>query len=303
MPEKKIHTDNPLLGMMAGLAAFFMFAVMQTFAKLLSETHHVVEVAFYRNLIGIIPFLIIIFAMNKRDILKVHSRPKTIILRSTLGLLSLTITFAAFAAMPMADATAFLFTSSLFIPILGIIFLDEKVGLPRWSAILIGFVGVLVMLSPSGNVNMTGVALALCAAMMHAILQVILRSLGKTEKPETVTFYFFFIGLIVSIFPLFFVFTPPTWEEAPYIIGVGLSGVIAQFLISTAYKNAPAAIVTVFNYSGIIWATIIGWMIWDDWPAITIFIGGSIVIASNVFIIWRESRLGKVTGDRVRAKF
>ena len=97
--------------------------------------------------------------------------------------------------------------------------------------------------------------------------------------------------------------TIPTWEDAPLFLAVGLSGAMAQYFLSIAFANAPAAVVTVFNYSGIIWATLFGWFIWSDWPATTIWIGGSIVIASNIFMVWRESKLGKVKGDQVRAKF
>ena len=151
--------------------------------------------------------------------------------------------------------------------------------------------------------NYIGISLALCAATMHAVLQTILRYLGKTEKPETITFYFVSIGTVIAGFLMFFVdVNLPTLNEIPLFLGVGLSGLMAQYLLSMAFGNAPAAVVTVFNYSGIIWATIFGWMIWNDWPAQTIWIGGGIVIASNIFIIWRESRKGKVTGDRVRAK-
>ncbi|HPF79181.1 MAG TPA: DMT family transporter [Alphaproteobacteria bacterium] len=294
--------DNIIKGMIAGMGAFFMLAVMNVFAKMLSETHHVIEIAFYRNLIATIPFLIWIFIFGRLDILKINSKPLAIGARSVIGTVSLVTTFAAFAAMPMADTTAFLFTSSLFIPILGIIFLKEKVGPYRWAAVIIGFVGVMIMLSPSGDINSKGIILALSAAFMHASLQTILRHLGKFEKPETVTFYFVLIGTIVAALPLPFVATPPTLHEIPLLFAVGLTGALAQFLLSIAFGNAPAAVVTVFNYSGIIWATLFGWFIWSDWPATTIWIGGGIVIASNIFMIWRESRKGKITGDRVRAK-
>jgi drug/metabolite transporter (DMT)-like permease len=289
--------------MIAGLCAFFMLAVMNVFAKMLSETHHVIEIAFYRNLIATLPFLIWIFIFGRLDILRIKSKPMAIGARSVIGTVSLITTFAAFAAMPMADTTAFLFTASLFIPILGIIFLKEKVGPYRWGAVIIGFVGVMIMLSPTGNINTVGTILALSAAFMHAVLQTILRHLGKFEKPETITFYFVLIGTIVAALPLPFIATPPTMEEIPLLFAVGLTGALAQFLLSIAFGNAPAAVVTVFNYSGIIWATLFGWFIWNDWPTLTIWIGGGIVIASNIFMVWRESQKGKVTGDRVRAKF
>lgn len=296
------HKDHIIKGMVAGLAAFFMLAVMNVFAKLLSETHHVIEIAFYRNLIATLPFLFMIFVMKKKEIMKINQRPLGVIARAVIGTISLVTTFAAFAAMPMADTTAFLFTASLIIPVLGFFFLGEKVGIYRWGAVLVGFIGVLIMLRPGGDINALGVTLALSAASMHAILQTILRYLGKTEKPETITFYFVSIGTVVAALPLPWVASMPTLQEIPLFLGVGLTGLLAQYLLSVAFGNAPAAVVTVFNYSGIIWATIFGWMIWFDWPALTIWIGGGIVIASNIFILWRESRLGKVTGDRVRAK-
>ncbi len=296
------HKEHPLVGMSAAIGAFFMMAVMNAFAKILSESHHVIEIAFYRNLIATLPFLIWIFVFGRTDILKINANPIGIGVRSVIGTLSLATTFAAFASMPMADTTAFLFTASLFIPILGIIFLGEKVGPYRWGAVLVGFIGVLIMLQPSGQFNSLGVTLALSAAFMHATLQTILRALGKTEKPETVTFYFVTIGTIVSALALPFVAKPPTLHEIPLLFAVGLTGAMAQFLLSIAFKNAAAAVVTVFNYSGIIWATTFGWFIWGDWPTSTILIGGAIVISSNVFILWRESKKAVVTDARVNAK-
>jgi drug/metabolite transporter (DMT)-like permease len=286
--------DHPLMGMTCAIAAFFMFAVMNVFAKILSEHHHVVEIAFYRNAIALIPFLFVIYGMGKREILTIRSSPRGIVIRSIVGTISLAATFGTFALLPLADGTAFLFTSSLLVPALGFFFLGERVGRYRWGAILVGFLGVCVMLQPSGTVNMTGVAVALTAAALHATLQTILRYLGKTESPETVTFYFVFIGTFVSLIPMPLFFTMPTWSDVPYIIGLGLSGVVGQILISTAYKNAQASIVTVFNYSGIIWATSFGWMFWNEWPDKAILTGGAIVIASNVFIIYREQKLARL---------
>lgn len=292
--------ESPVKGMVCAIAAFFMFAVMNVFAKKLSEYHHVIEIGFYRNFIAMLPLLFVIYGMGKREILTIRSNPRGIVVRSIIGTISLVATFGAYSLMPLADATAFLFTSSLLIPAMGFFFLGEQVGKYRWGAIMVGFLGVCVMLQPSGDVNMLGVAVALSAATMHATLQTILRYLGKTEKPETVTFYFVFIGTFVSLIPMPLVFTMPTWNEAPLILGLGLSGVIAQLLLSVAYKNAQASIVTVFNYSGIIWATSFGWMFWNEWPDKAIFIGGVIVIASNVFIIYREQKLAKLARAEVQ---
>jgi len=289
--------------MLAALGGFFMFTVMNVFAKLLSENHSVVEIAFYRNLIASLPFLFMVFVLGRREILVIRSKPSLVGLRAVLGAGSLVMTFAAFSLMPMAETTVLLFTASLFIPVLGVFFLGERVGPWRWSAVVIGFAGVVVMAAPAGQANMLGVTVALSAALMHATLQIILRYLGRFESPETVTFYFMVIGTLVMALPLPFVAVTPTLAEVPLLFGVGLSGALAQWLLSTAFRNAPAAIVTVFNYSGIVWATLFGWLIWNDWPLPSVLAGAAIVIASNALIIWRESRRRALTGARVRAKF
>jgi len=290
-------------GMIAAMGAFFMFTVMNVFAKLLSANHSVIEIAFYRNLIACMPFLFIVFVLGKRDILVIRSQPVAVGFRAVIGAISLVMTFAAYSLMPMAETTVLLFTASLFIPVLGVFFLKESVGPYRWAAVAIGFVGVVIMAGPTGNVSELGVAVALIAALMHATLQIVLRYLGRFERPETVTFYFVVIGTLVTALPLPFVAVSPTLSEVPLLFGVGLSGAAAQWLLSTAFRNAPAAIVTVFNYSSIVWATLFGWLIWNDWPLPAVLGGAAIIIASNALVIWRESRARSITGARVRAKF
>lgn len=305
MPNKKpdqAHQEHVVLGMTAAMGAFLMFTVMNMFAKLLSENHSVIEIAFYRNVIASLPFLIAVFAFGRREILVLRSKPTLVGVRAVIGTISLVTTFAAFSLMPMADTTALLFTSSLFIPILGVIFLKESVGPYRWMAVALGFIGVLIMVNPSGAMNSLGVLVAISAAMMHAVLQVILRYLGRYESPETISFYFFVIGVFLTALPLPFIAVKPTLDEIPLLLGVGLSGAAAQWLLSIAFRNARAAIVTVFNYSGIVWATLFGWMIWNEWPLPAVMAGAAIVITSNILIIWREGRLGKVTDARCRAE-
>jgi drug/metabolite transporter (DMT)-like permease len=296
------HHEHVVLGMSAAMGAFLMFTVMNVFAKLLSENHSVVEIAFYRNLIASLPFLIAAFAFGRREILVLRSKPVLVGVRAAIGTLSLITTFAAFALMPMADTTVLLFTSTLFVPILGVIFLRESVGPYRWSAVAIGFLGVVIMAQPTGQVYVLGIAVALCAAFMHAVLQIILRYLGRYERPETIAAYFFIIGTFLCALPLPFIAVRPTWAEIPLLFGVGLSGAAAQWLLSVAFRNARAAIVTVFNYSGIVWATLFGWMIWQEFPLPAVMAGAAVVIASNLLVIWRESRLGKLSDSRFRAK-
>jgi drug/metabolite transporter (DMT)-like permease len=278
-----------------------MFTIMNVFAKLLSEQHSVIEIAFYRNLIATLPFLIVIFGLGRREILVIRSKPGLIMTRAVLGTVSLVGTFAAFSMLPLADTTVLLFASSLFIPILGVLVLRESVGPYRWAAVVTGFVGVMIMARPSGDVYALGIAIALGTAFLQAILQILLRYLAGHERPETITFYFFLIGMIVTALPLPFIAVRPTVTEIPMLLGVGLSGAAAQWLFSTAFRHAPATVVTIFNYSSIVWATLFGWLIWDDWPLPVVFAGAAVVIASNIPIIWRENRQRNLTDAAVRA--
>ena len=298
--EKSSHThhEHVVLGMIAAVAAFFMFTVMNMFAKMLSVNHSVIEIAFYRNLIACLPFLIMIFAFGRREILVIKTKPSLVGIRAVIGTISLVTTFAAYSLMPMADTTALLFTASLFIPVLGVIFLKESVGPYRWAAVAIGFIGVVIMSHPSGEVYLLGIVVALFAALLHAILQIILRYLGRFESPETISFYFFVIGVCMTALPLPFIAVRPTMAEIPLLFGVGFSGAAAQWLLSIAFRNARAAVVTVFNYSSIVWATLFGWMIWSEWPMPTVITGAAVVIASNILMIWRESRLEKISDTR-----
>ena len=278
-------------GMWAAIGAFLMFTIMNVFAKHLSASHSVIEIAFYRNLIACVPFLIAIFMFRRREILIIQSKPRAIALRAILGTVTLITTFAAYSLMPMAETAVLLFTASLFIPVLGVVILKEMVGPYRWTAVLVGFVGVAIMVNPTGATNHLGVTLALCAALMQAFMTILLRHLSGHERPETITFYFFVIGTFVTGLALPFVATGPTLAEVPLFFGVGLSGAAAQWLYSTALKNIPAAVVAVFNYSSIVWAMLFGWLIWNDWPLPIVLVGSLVVIASNMLIIWRESRL------------
>jgi len=296
------HREHVVPGMIAAMGAFFMFTVMNVFAKLLSSNHSVIEIAFYRNLIASIPFLVAIFVFGHREILVLRSKSVLVGIRAAVGTLSLVVTFTAYSLMPMADTTALLFTASLFIPVLGMIFLKESVGPYRWAAVAMGFIGVVIMAHPSGEVNTLGILVALGAALLHATLQIILRYLGRYESPETISFYFFVVGTFLTALPLPFIAVRPTLAEVPLLLGVGLSGSAAQWLLSVAFRNARAAIVTVFNYSGIVWATLFGWMIWNEWPLPAVMAGAAIVIASNILMIWRESRLGRISDARFRAR-
>jgi drug/metabolite transporter (DMT)-like permease len=284
--------------MAAAVGAFLMLSTMSLLSKLLTVEHNVVEVAFWRNCIGVLPFLVVIFAMGRRDILLIQSKPGVVFTRSVVATLSITCLFAAFSLLPLADATALVFTSALFVPVFGFFFLGERVGRYRWSAILVGFAGVLVIAQPTGDWNLLGVTFAIAAAVLNATLATMLRLLGRTERPETLTFYLLFVGLVLLAPAMPFIGKMPSAHEIWLFIALGLTGVVMQLLLSTAFKYAPAALASLFSYTQIIWATIFGWAIFGDWPASNIIIGAAIIITASIFVVLREhylARKGRMT--------
>jgi len=296
--HQKVESEHLMRGIWAGVGAILMFTLMNAIAKHLSASHSVFEVVFFRNLIACIPFLVAGFAFGRREIFVVKSKPRIIATRGVLGTVTLTITFFAYSLMPMAETTVLLFSTSLFIPVLGVLILKERVGPYRWAAVLTGFIGVSIMVQPTGAATLLGVGVALCSALLQAIMSIMLRHLGGHEQPETVTFYFFVVGTFLSGLAMPFVATGPTLAEIPFFIAVGLTGAAAQWLYSIALKYTPAALVAVISYSSIVWAILIGWLVWNDWPLPIVFAGAAIVIAANLLIVWRERSLRRSLQER-----
>lgn len=288
-----VHKDNIAKGMAFAVAAFFVFALMTAQSKLLSEHHHVVEIAFYRNIVAVVPFLIYFAVSRKLGQLRIK-KVRAMAFRAIVGTVSLVLTFAAFAHLPLADATVLLFTASLMMPALSYFVLKEYVGPYRWGAVFIGMVGIAIMAHPSGSMNMLGVFFAITAAIFQAVLGIALRYL-KTEPPAAVTFYFILAGTILCGVFMPFIAKPLLPGEIWLMLGVGLTGALGQLFLSSAHKYAPPAVLAPFNYMGLIWATGLDILIWNYVPGAPVFIGGFIIIASNLFIMHREHKNARAT--------
>ncbi|NCT41060.1 MAG: DMT family transporter [Alphaproteobacteria bacterium] len=290
MLDLKPHHENLLKGVGLALTAFFLFSVMSAAAKFLSDTHHVAEIAFYRNAIFLLPLLFYIRSKKNKNLFKTD-KPKAVAFRAIVGSISLIVTYSAFAELPMADATVLLFASSIITPVIVHFALKEHIGIYRCVAILIGLSGVFLMAAPTGAVNPIGVVFALSAATMHAMMYSTLRYL-KTEDSLTVTFYFILAGVLIpGIFFMPFVAAPILNPlELGLFLALGVSGGCAQLCLANAHRHAPASLIAPLNYTGLIWATGFDIIIWKTIPGWPVFIGGGIIIASSLFIIYRENK-------------
>ena len=292
------HKDHLVKGVACGLAAFFLFSIMSASAKLLSDTHSVFEIAFYRSLLGAVPLAIYICAKKRTDLLRVK-KPVTLFFRILTGIFGLAVSFLALKYMPMADATLIFMSATLITPALAAIFLKEQVGLHRWGAIIIGLAGVAIIVKPTGDVTMVGIIIAFVAAWTHASAQIFLRIL-KEENSFTISFYFMVGGALLMLPFIPFVAVTPTWNEIPLFIAVSASGSLAQICLAYALSNASASVISPLNFSGLLWAVVLDIIVWSVMPGWPIFAGGAIIIAAQSYIIYREKR-AKNRKERLKA--
>ncbi|MCK5285425.1 MAG: DMT family transporter [Alphaproteobacteria bacterium] len=284
--QKPPHEDQIMKGIVYVCIAFFSFAIMHAFNKMLTGQHHVIEIAFYRSIISMLPCIVYIVATKKYDLLKTDM-PIALMFRVIIGTLGLILTFSAVQHLPLSYATVLFFFSTLLIPILSVFILKEYIGMHRWIAVAIGMTGVILVAQPKGDVTLIGIVLALSAAVIHAIIQVLLRAM-KGVNSFTITFYFFLGGMILTGIFMPFVMTMPSTHNMLILLCIGISGGIGQYFLTRGFQLAPASLLGPFNYTGLIWATGLDILIWNYIPGWPVFLGGAIIIASKFYIIHRE---------------
>ena len=289
--QKPQQKDRVFRGIVHVCTAFFLFTAMQALNKLLVGKHDVFEIAFYRNLIAFIPCLIYVLVTRKYQLLKT-SMPGTLALRVIIGTTGLVLTFAAAQELPIANATVLFFMSTLLIPVLAHFVLREQIGLHRWIAVAIGMTGVIIAAKPSPEVTLIGVALALGAATVHATIQVLIRSM-KSEPTFTITFYFFLGGIILPGIFMPWAFDMPSLNSAIMLLGIGITGGLGQYFLTSGFKMAETSLLGPFNYTGLLWATGFDIVIWHYVPGWNVFAGAAVIIAAQFYIIHRERMIAK----------
>lgn len=283
-----IQKNQTMRGIIYAMTAFFLFTVMNLFAKLLAENgHHVISIAFWRNALSIVPFFLYIAITQQYNLLKT-SKPGVLTVRVIIGVTGLVITLAAIERLPMADATMIFLSATLITPALAFFVLKEHIGPHRWGAIILGMVGVIMILEPTGHGTLLGISFAFLAAFSHSLVHIFLRFL-KNENSLTLAFYFLLGGAVFTApFMPFVGKIPDNMNDIALLIGVGATGSIAQILLAMALKHAPASTVSPFGFTGLLWATIFDIAIWSYIPGWPVFIGATMIIAANAYIVHRE---------------
>lgn len=294
MTENRPTKQRPIYALFVRLAAAATLSVMVALVKLASESGlSLPEILFWRQL-PTVPLIILLFwATGKLSRLK-SKRFGQHGMRALLGLGGMFLNFGAVTLLPLAEATSFNFTSAIWAVILSALILHEKVGVWRWGAVVLGFGGVLVIAQPGGNnIPLFGAAVALGAAFMIALISIYIRDLTKTEDSLTIVFYFALFTLPFLAMALPFVWQPKSAEQWAYLIALGTSGLLGQYLLTSALRYGSVSSVIVMDYSALIWATLLGWSLFDRLPPATTWLGAPLIVGAGMLIAWREHQLAR----------
>ena len=279
--------------------ATFVFAASSAASKWLVQSYPIGEVLFTRTLVSLMVCSIFILPQTGLSVFRTQ-RLRHHLLRSGSQGVSQTFLLFAFTMMPLAGAIAINFSAPLFATLASALVLKEPVGAARWTALLVGFCGVLIVTHPGTGTFQIGALFALGNAVLYGSVTAGVRSMTRTESAETLTLYQ--LALLTAFFALFM---PWTWiwpspSDSVWILFNGTSNAIGQYWWTRALHLAPASAVAPFYYLSLIWASIMGFLIWGEMPTVSLVIGSGIVAGSGLFLFWRETRVRRARMAEVK---
>ena len=285
---------RPLLALAIRLGAIAALATMSALIKLASERGiHLLEIMFWRQFITLPIAIAWVLATGGIGLLATR-RPGTHMLRGLYGTIGMVLNFGAVILLPLAEATTLNFTVPIWAVLLSILLLKEKVGIWRWSAVLLGFAGIVVIAQPgSGHFPLYGALVGLGAAFMIALISIQIADLNRTDKPLTIVFYFALLTSVVTAPALPFVMTAHDADAWLLLLAIGLTGALGQLLLTAALRFGAVASVIVMDYSGLFWATLYGWLWFDALPPASTWLGVPLIVGAGLLIAWREHRLAR----------
>lgn len=288
-------------GIALKLLATLSFSLMYVFIKLAGDVPLSQQILF-RCLFSLpVVFAVAPFTVGFAAVVRTR-RPLVHFTRAMVGLSALCLTISSVHYIPLADVTAFGFVMPIFAVIMAALILRETVGPWRWGAVLIGFLGVMLMCQPHGGIlgivenifgNSIGAALALGGAFMSSFVVIFVRQMNSTEKSETIVFYFMFISTIVSALASLWWHVSLSWEQMLWLALSGVAGGIGQVAMTYSYRFAEPSLLASFDFTSMVWATLFGYLLFAEIPAMIMLVGAGIVIGSGSFIAWREHRQRK----------
>jgi drug/metabolite transporter (DMT)-like permease len=273
------------------------FSLMYAMIKLAGNVP-IGQVVFYRGFFALLPlFIWTFFTVGPLEAIKTR-RPAYHVVRAVLGTTSMFSSFLAVQLLPLVTVTAFNFVQPIFAVILAALFLSEKVGKYRWGAVIVGFLGVLLMIEPHGGLTALltlklskGVVYALVSSFLTAVVVVWIRQMSATERCEAIVFYFMTACAAMGAIVMLWDYAPIGWGAVFWLVLCGLVGGVGQLAMTYSYHYGEPSLLAPFDYAQMIWAMILGWFVFAEMPVAMVLLGAGVVIGSGLFIAWREHRL------------
>ncbi len=300
---------NPLKGIALKLCAVLLFIVMSAMIKATSEHVPPGQAVFFRSFFAIPVILIWLWWRHDLSTGLKTNYPMGHFWRGLVGTTAMGMGFAGLGLLPLPEVTAIGYTAPLLVVIFAAMFLDEKVGVFRISAVALGLVGVFIVLAPRlttltgptvETAQAVGAVLVLLSATCAALAQIYIRKLVKTEQTSAIVFYFSLTATLLSLLTIPFGWVMPDMWEAGLLILAGLIGGTAQIFLTSAYRYADASVIAPFDYASMLFALIIGYVFFAEVPTGTMLWGATLIISAGIIIILRERQLGLKRG-RARA--
>ena len=285
------------------LFSALLFAAMSALVRQLGDVTPVGQMVFFRGIFAVLPVMLIYALRGELGVAVRTGRPIGQLGRATLSVGGMFTNFSALARLPLADATAISFASPLITVALAALILKERVRVYRWSAVTVGFAGVIVMLIPqfdaahyaadgAAAVAAIGAVLALISAFFNSATVIQTRRLVQSEATSSIVFYFSLGITLAGALTLPFAWHTPNHAELAMLITIGVFGGIGHIFLTESYRHATASVVAPFDYTSMLWALLLGYWVFGELPSALVYVGGTIVAGAGLFVIWRERQLG-----------
>ena len=281
---------QPILGGIAlMLLGVFLMTGMDVAAKWLLDTYSLSQLVFLRCAVSML--VIGLFVLIRGDLRALHTRrPGWHLLRAVMMTLATFSFFYALHLMPLANVVIIAFAAPVIVTALSGPLLGERVGIWRWSAVVVGFIGVIVVVRPAPGLIGSGAWLAVFATFMWAGLSLTARKLSASEPTAALSLYLFPLPMLIGAFGSIDSWVTPTWQAWLLFATCGIFGGLAFVAINAAFRRAPATVIVPFEYTGLIWAIVAGVLFWQELPDTSTLVGAAVIITSGLVILYRETR-------------
>ncbi|MBX2824912.1 MAG: DMT family transporter [Gammaproteobacteria bacterium] len=310
--------QRPLLGIFSLVSGLFLYSIQDMVIRAFADDYSLLQIMWIRSAVSFLILLLAVLVVSGADNLRGH-KMGVMITRGLMGSLAYIAYYLAIVILPLAEAVAIVFTAPIFVTVFSALLFGERVGPRRWLAVLLGFCAVVIVLGPQGHFFKLASFLAFAAAITYAAM-ILLTGFVKDDNSTLVISFYASIGFVsgVAIASTVLLLLPPIestndtllfllreWRwprtiDLLILVGLGFVATLGQFALVKAYSVAPMSTVAPFEYSYVIWAVLFGYLFWDEVPGAWTWIGLSLLIACNLYILYREQQQLNVEKSCVR---